>query len=161
MKADHSFNIECATLWGVPEAVMIHHIAYWVNKNAANKKHLYDGFAWTYNTYEAFSELHPYWTKSQTARLLTKLEDLGCIQSSQIMKGDWNRVKWYTVLSPVRDIYGMLDFDDTKMNVSKTRNRDIEDTKPCSLTTVKKLQLEKESTVIYPFQDQQFISFGS
>ena len=157
MRTAHSFNIECATKWGVSEAVMLHHLTFWVAKNSANNRHIHDGYAWTYNTYRAFTTLHPYWSKSQVASLRTKLEDIGCIQSSQLLKNEWKRVKWYTILKPVRDCYGIPEYDCTVTESTNARNRDIEDDKPVpSLIQLKEPQIEVERRLVYPFEDDAF-----
>ena len=71
----HSFNKHIAKEYGIEEAILYENISYWCEKNHANKEHIFDGKAWTYNTYEAFEELFPYIKPSRIKRALTKLRE--------------------------------------------------------------------------------------
>lgn len=156
----HSFNVVCATRWGVGAAVMLHHLTYWVMKNAANGKHMHEGRAYTYNTYHAFTTLHPYWNKDQVGRLLRKLEQQDLIASAQLDAANWNRTKWYTICTAVREVYG-LPPTDTEWHKSaqwKVRKRTIENAEPHALhSTVIKQQL-KETPVVLPWDDEAFVA---
>ena len=61
----HQFDTDLAKEYGVDIAIVVNNIAFWLQKNKANKKHIYDGKVWTYNTTKAFTELFPYWTDNQ------------------------------------------------------------------------------------------------
>lgn len=94
----HSFHVEVAKKLGVPEAILVSNICYWIKKNQANGKHLYDGKYWTYNSAKAFAELFPYWNEKQVYRLITKLENDGIILSGNYNERGYDRTKWYTVI---------------------------------------------------------------
>ena len=51
---NHSFDIEIAKKYSVDEAIFLNHIAFWIQKNIANKKHFHEGQYWTYSSYPAF-----------------------------------------------------------------------------------------------------------
>ena len=102
---EHHFKIEIAKIYGVEEAILLHNIYYWVSKNKANNKHFYDGYYWTYNSINAFSELFPYWTKRQIERILNNL-----IKKEALIKGNYNklnydRTSWYAITQNVKSIY--------------------------------------------------------
>ena len=83
---DHlSFNTRYAAKYGIEEAIMIEHLLFWIEKNAANGKHFHDGRYWTYNSAGAFTKLFPFWSTSQIKRILTSLERQGVI-----LKGEFN-----------------------------------------------------------------------
>ena len=91
---DHSFNITAAKLYGVEEAVLLHNIYFWIKKNKANNKHFYDGYFWTYNSVEAFSELFSYWTKRQVERILNNLIKKGAIIKANYNEKAYDRTSW-------------------------------------------------------------------
>lgn len=92
----HSFDIKEAEKYGILGAVLLHHIRFWVQKNAANRRHYHDGKYWTYNSVTAFSELFPYATKDQIRRALDKLEDLGALETGSYSDNHYDRTKWFT-----------------------------------------------------------------
>ena len=111
---DHSFNIKAAKLYGVEEAVLLHNIYFWIKKNKANNKHFYDGYFWTYNSVEAFSELFPYWTKRQVERILNNLIKKGAIIKANYNEKAYDRTSWYAITQTVESIYANGEMDFTK-----------------------------------------------
>lgn len=91
-----NFNIGIAIDIGVEAAILWSNIDFWVEKNRANNKNLYDGKYWTYNTLEAFTRLFPFWTRRQIERIINTLEE-----KNYIIKGNFNRTPhdrtcWYS-----------------------------------------------------------------
>ncbi|MGA1046390.1 MAG: hypothetical protein ACO3UU_00085 [Minisyncoccia bacterium] len=95
---NHSFNIELATKYGIEEAIIIENLAFWINKNKANKKHIINGHYWTYNSSKALKELFPYISEKKIQRILKKLEQLKIIKSGNFNKSAYDRTKWYTII---------------------------------------------------------------
>lgn len=91
------FDPEIAVTYGVDAAVMIWNLDFWIQKNKANGKHFHDGFWWTYNTAQAFTELFPFWTAKQITRILAKLEDAGVIHTGNYNQTTYDRTKWYAL----------------------------------------------------------------
>lgn len=137
---------------------MLHHLTYWVEVNAANQRNLFQGRAYTYNTYDAFTHLFPYWSKAQVGRILRKLEGLDLIQSDQLQLNEWKRVKYYTVLDEVRQLYGLQLFDDGRYESepSTIRNETIDDTKLDRLP-ITDINTDKNNTVVLPWEDDCFV----
>lgn len=105
---NHSFNIEVAKKVGTDCAILIENMAFWIIKNNANKKHLYDGYCWTYNSEKAFTELFPYWTRRQIQRILNNLEEKGIIKVGNYNKIGFDRTKWYTIIdNEILQIYNL------------------------------------------------------
>jgi len=94
---NHSFNVEIAKQYGINEAIMLENLCFWVAKNKANNRHLYDGEYWTYNSQKAFTELFPYWNRNQIQRILSKLEVEGLIKKGNYNKAAYDRTLWYTL----------------------------------------------------------------
>lgn len=92
---EHHFSIEIAKKYGVNEAIFLNHMAFWIQKNLSNNKHLYEGRYWTYNTQNALLNIFPYWTR-QNLRTVTK----SCVDQELVITGNFNsisydRTLWY------------------------------------------------------------------
>ena len=94
---EHNFNTEIAKECGVYEAIIIHHIFFWIKKNAANGKHYYDGSWWTYCSHQAFTQLFPYFSKDQIKRILSSLQKCGYILKGNYNKNRFDRTVWYAL----------------------------------------------------------------
>jgi hypothetical protein len=92
----HQFDTEIAREYGVDIAIVVSNIAFWLQKNKANGRHIHDGKVWTYNSTKAFKELFPYWTENQIRRILTNMEEKGIIETGNYNSNAYDRTKWYT-----------------------------------------------------------------
>jgi hypothetical protein len=97
----HSFDPIIAKQVGLNAATIYQNILWWAERNAANDKHSYDGYVWTYNSIAAFGDLFPYLTLKQIRTALTKLEDDGLIISGCYNKSAYDRTKWYAPTCPI------------------------------------------------------------
>lgn len=91
----YQFDTDIAQEFGVPEAIMIYNLAFWIRKNEANGRHFHDGRFWTYNSAEAFTKLFPFWTSGQIRRILSSLEDKGVLLTGNFNASQYDRTKWY------------------------------------------------------------------
>ena len=109
---EHSFDIDIAKEYGIPAAILLKHIYYWVEKNRTNEKHYRDGYFWTYNSLKSFGKLFPYMSESTVKRSLKKLVDDGLIIEAVYNDVPFDRTKWYT-LTPIgyERIKGSIGFD--------------------------------------------------
>lgn len=94
---EHSFDIDIAKEYGIPCAVLLKHLWYWIEKNKANHKNERDGTYWTYNSISAFCELFPYLSKNTIIRALKKLADDGIIKEAVFNDAAFDRTKWYSI----------------------------------------------------------------
>lgn len=92
---NHSFDIDHARVYGMAEAVLIQNFQFWIARNKANDKHLYEGRTWTYNSVKAFSELFPYLTINQVRRALERLVAAGVLVEGFYSPNATDRTKWY------------------------------------------------------------------
>jgi len=99
------FNERVAVIYGVENAVMLHNLWWWVEKNKANNVHNYEGRYWTYNSYAAFAELFKFWTVRQVQRILENCHNLGALHVAHFAKSGYNRTNWYSVSDDVNAIY--------------------------------------------------------
>lgn len=93
----YSFEIEDAVLYGVEEAVVLYNLKFWLFKNMANQKHIYDNNVWTFNSVKAFTKLFPFWSEDKIRRLLNSMEDRKIIISGNYNKLKYDRTKWYSI----------------------------------------------------------------
>lgn len=89
---EHSFNTDMAEIYGIEEAILFKHIAFWVEKNRANKsaEHMHEGFYFTRCSIKAFGELFPYMSEKTIRRALKNLCEEGVLFSEHI-ENPYNR----------------------------------------------------------------------
>ncbi len=102
---NHMFNVYVAENHGVPEAILLSNLFFWVEKNKANNKHYHDGRYWTYNSQEAFTLLFPYWSRSQIKRIVASLVKQGLILKANYNAVKYDRTTWYTLSEKGMDYY--------------------------------------------------------
>ena len=110
---EHHFNLKAATLFGVEEAVLLHNIFFWIEKNKANKRHFYDNNYWTYNSLEAFAKLFPYWSKRQIERIINSLIKKGALVKGNYNTSSYDRTSWYAITETVKTIYANGEMEET------------------------------------------------
>ncbi len=109
----HSFDIDIATKYGIPEAILLNHIHFWITKNIANDTNHFDGYYWTYNSVRAFSELFPYMGIKRIRNALKKLVDDGILTTGNYNKSAYDRTLWYALTDKGFSICqnGKMDFE--------------------------------------------------
>lgn len=101
---DYSFSVELAVKYGVEEAVLLQHLYFWIQKNAANQRHLHDGNYWTYNSARAFSVLFPFWSRQKIDRMIQSLREQGAILVGNYNDAGRDRTRWFALSETVRSI---------------------------------------------------------
>lgn len=125
----HQFDIELAERYGLEEAILLNHLAFWVEKNRANGKGYHDGRYWTYNSVKAFNELFPYMTEGKIRRALSNLEDAGLLLTGNYNIKGYDRTKWYALTDEaLSQVSGHLQKQ--QMDLPKTANASVENGKP-------------------------------
>ena len=93
----HSFEVDEAVKYGIAEAVLLSNIRHWLTYHKANKSNIHDGYVWTFNSAQAFSELFPYISRRQIARHLKSLCDAGVLMTGNYNERRYDRTTWYTM----------------------------------------------------------------
>jgi hypothetical protein len=93
----YHFDSEHAQRWGLPEAVLLHNLIFWLRKNKAEGRHFHDGRYWTYNTVKGLARLFPFWSEHQVRRYLDSLRDQGVILSGNYDPDKFKRALWLAV----------------------------------------------------------------
>lgn len=110
----HMFDSEIAKQYGVNCAILLNHIAFWIEKNRANSVNFYDEDYWTYNSARAFSELFPYLTQRQISTALQKLKDEKLIKTGNYNKSTYDRTLWYGLTEKGKSILHLCEMDYTQ-----------------------------------------------
>jgi hypothetical protein len=127
---DHSFNVDVATKYGIEEAIVLQNLAFWVQKNSANKRHWHDGHYWTYNSAAAFADLFPYLNQKKVYRILSNLENHGLILTGNYNDSKYNRTKWYTITEDAIGIIGITIYHNSEMENQEAGNQ-VDDIGDC------------------------------
>jgi hypothetical protein len=93
----HSFDILIAEKYGVNVAIFLNNIAFWIQKNGANKRHFYNDRYWTYNTVESYSKLFPYWSVQTLRTTIKKAINLGLLLADNFNVNTYDRTTWYAL----------------------------------------------------------------
>lgn len=94
---EHHFNVDIAKEHGINVAIFLNNVAFWIQKNQANKKHFYEGRYWTYNSSEALSILFPYWSVDQLDRIIKKCVSAGLLLLNNFNENKYDRTRWYSL----------------------------------------------------------------
>lgn len=118
----YSFDSDVAVKVGVPGAVILNNLFYWIKHNEANETNFHDGTYWTYNSVKAFCELMPFWSKNTLNRTLAKLEKECYIKTGNYNKSAYNRTKWYALTDKGFALLNGSISDKSKIDLPKSRN---------------------------------------
>ncbi|MEN6594700.1 MAG: hypothetical protein ABFC31_07145 [Clostridiaceae bacterium] len=94
---DYSFNVQLAEQYGVEEAVLLNHLYFWIQKNAANDKHFHNKRYWTYNSAQAFTVIFPFWSRKKIDRLIQSLRDQGAVVIGNFNDDARDRTRWFAL----------------------------------------------------------------
>ena len=92
---NHSFDKDIAVAYGLPEAIILNHMQFWIEQNEANNINFYDGSYWTYNTTKAYAEIFPYLSQRQIQCALKHLREEGILKTGNYNKSAYDRTLWY------------------------------------------------------------------
>ena len=94
---EHSFDVEIAREYGVPAAVILHHLYFWIVKSKADGRNFKNGRYWTYSSINAMLKIFPYYSKNTISRTMEKLEEDGLIITGVFNEIGYDRTKWYAL----------------------------------------------------------------
>ena len=103
---NHSFNVEVATKYGIPHALVLGHIDFMVQKARTNGEKRIEGKYWMRKSVGEFAEMYPYLTKNQVRRAIEKLRNDGLIVSRRFKSNECTKTLWYTVTKEGRKLLG-------------------------------------------------------
>lgn len=110
---------------GFGGAAILNTFSFWLMKNKANKKHLHDGYYWTYNSKRALSEIFYFWTERQVRNQIDKLVKNGYIIIGEYNSAKYDRTSWYALTKKAWDLLKLEDIneynDETIENTDLTK----------------------------------------
>ena len=122
---EHSFDTNVAQEYGIPCAILLRHLYFWIEKNKANERHYYDNYYWTYSSVKALTELFPYMSKNTIVRGIQKLVDDGLLIEGNFNKSSYDRTKWYALTD-----LGYSICEKSEIHLPKFRNGNTQSQKP-------------------------------
>ena len=94
----YMFHKEIAEEFGLAEATLFYHIAYWVRRNRKEHRNYHDGKYWTYNSAQELADgTHTFLSVHQIRRALHHLIDEGMMEVGRYNKRNYDRTYWYTL----------------------------------------------------------------
>lgn len=105
---EHSFNVRVAQDYDVNIATFLHNLKFWTHKNLANKKHIHDGYCWSYNTLDALQDLFPYWSQKNLRTIIKNSLDAGLIVKGNYNQTQYDRTLWYALTPKAYEYYPEL-----------------------------------------------------
>lgn len=102
----YAFDVDIATEYGVPEAIFVHRLYWWVRDNQANNRNLKDGKYWTYDSLTALTQIFGFWSRRQIEGVINRCREKGLILTASYNDNPLNRTTWYTVTDKVVAYYG-------------------------------------------------------
>jgi len=94
---NHSFDIKHAELYGLPEAIILQNVLFWLAHNKAFNRNMRDGKPWTFNSVSSYAKLFPYWTEAKIRRYFESLEKQGVLVAGNFNQKKYDKTKWHTV----------------------------------------------------------------
>lgn len=119
---EHSFDIRIAKDYGIPSAILLKHLYFWIEKNRANETNFNDGHYWTYNSKKAFAELLPYMNARQIDYAMKKLIDEGLVITGNYNKVAYDRTLWYAITKKGYCILQNCEMEEAKLSNGNDKN---------------------------------------
>ncbi len=93
----HRFNVEVATRYGVPCALVLGHSDYLVEKARTDGEKKRNGKYWVSKSVKKIAELYPYYTEKQVRRAIDRLRAEGLVVTGHFPTGECPSTLWYTL----------------------------------------------------------------
>lgn len=116
MSLHHSFDVNLASQYGIPEALLIHHFQHWVMVNKRLKQNLHEDRTWTYQTLKQIAAHFPYFSVKQVERLINKLVTMKILRKGNFNKKKFDQTVWYCFEN--EDIFMISRFRELEMSDS-------------------------------------------
>lgn len=101
----YAFDMELAQRYGVPEAIFVHRLYWWVRDNAANGRNYRDGRYWTYDSLNALTKIFPWWSRRQLQGIISCCREKNLILTAAYNKSKGDSTTWFTVTEAVIQAY--------------------------------------------------------
>lgn len=125
----YSFDVNAAARYGVEEAVLLEHIRFWCEKNAANPDCQKEGRCWMYASAARLAEHFSFWSVPKIRRLLKSLVRQGALLEGRFGRFAFDRTLWYAISETASSIFQNRHLQKTNPEHSNAESeRAIKDT---------------------------------
>jgi DnaD/phage-associated family protein len=107
----HRFNVEVATRYGVPCALVLGHIDYLVEKARADGEKKRNGKFWVSKSVKKIAELYPYYTEKQVRSAIDRLRTEGLVATGHFPTSECPSTLWYTLTKKGKTLLTRGDSD--------------------------------------------------
>ncbi|MGG5543682.1 helix-turn-helix domain-containing protein [Burkholderia vietnamiensis] len=114
----HFFDIDDVPEYGLPGAILLQNLRYWIAHNHANGTHFIDGRTWTYNSAAAYRTQFPYLSEDTIQRTLKKLVDKGVLLRRGNPNDGRDRTGWYAFVDEETHLTKVMA---TRLHSAKSR----------------------------------------
>ena len=140
---EHHFNVNLAVRFGIEKAVIINNLYFWINHNAKNNKHVYEGRVWTFNSVSAFYKLMPYIKQRTLYRYLNELEEAKVISIGNFNKSPFDKTKWYSFTDEFIKMLEVEGYDIEKIKAMEDTPTVLPENRQHGKPTTRKTELHK------------------
>ena len=132
----HSFDVDLAAVYGVNEAIIIHHFQHWIRINRKRGANFHEDRTWSYQTLQDIADHFPYWTVEEVRTIVDRLL-LGQNRRSKqekefepvLIKGNFNKTAfdktiWYAFIDEEKFV-GSGNLRDNSNNSHERANAQI------------------------------------
>ena len=117
----HSFNVEDAVRFGIPKAIILYNLRFWLEENKSKNinilKHTDDKYyVWTWNPSRVFAKKYPYIPEKSISRYLLEMKENNQIIVNRFNKFKYDRTNWYTI----PNLYEITDPEKIKRSVDES-----------------------------------------
>lgn len=95
----YTFDRVLAEAYGIEEALVIHHLQYWISLNKRTAKNLHDGKTWMYSTYQEIAEHFTILNRRQVRHAIDNLVKFNVIKKGNYNKLDCDCTIWFSFVN--------------------------------------------------------------
>lgn len=123
--ATNHFNVNVAIERGIPQAVFLYNICYWLNYHESNNTNFHEDKYWIYNSRESFAKVMPYFSPRQIRTIVDNLVKDGILIKANFNKAAYDQTNWYTLSEKgielcKEDLRGKVQTNRLKSPIEKT-----------------------------------------
>jgi hypothetical protein len=153
---------EIATALGLPEAIILQKIWWWMkvaqdSKNEEiRRSHFISGRWWTYQTIKDWCKAMPYYGEKTIRRHLSGLEEKGIIITGVFNKKTNDKTKWYTVNEPML-LKAMNDYFDSQNDTDGQNDQSKNEKQGQNDQTITKEYNNNTKNTLLKFRNNNYI----
>lgn len=122
----NTFNAKIAVDFNINISIFVQELAQWSFYNLASKRHIHDGYVWTWNSLEAYEKIFPYWSRRQLETLINSAVKMDLVIKGNYNKNKYDRTCWYALTWKGLSYFPELHDDDSIKAMSDTISQNCE-----------------------------------